>query len=75
MVTPPRKKTQEYYNAPPFGEDVCVPYAKRVDPDLNIIEVDNGNEDVFLTGRDKILKKYKFPEEHLNRLDPRIKAP
>ncbi|EGR30550.1 hypothetical protein IMG5_129360, partial [Ichthyophthirius multifiliis] len=51
----------------------CVIYARKVDADLTLIQMHPNTGDLFLTGKDKILKRYKQPEELLQKMDTRIK--
>lgn len=54
--------------------DVCPMYARKVDADLNHIAVNKISGDILSTGKDKILKRYKQPEELLAKMDTRIKV-
>ena len=55
--------------------DQCPQYGRKIDPDLYLIVVDPTNGDILLTGKDKILKKYKQPDELIIKMDLRIKVP
>lgn len=49
-------------------------YARKIDPDLNHIAVNLATGDLLCTGKDKILKRYKQPEELFVKMDTRIKV-
>lgn len=47
---------------------------RKTDPDLNRICPTN-SQDIFITGADKVLKRYKYPDENLQKMDLKIKLP
>lgn len=58
-----------------FEFDQCPQYGRKIDPDIYNLIVDPINKDIIATGNDKILKKYKQPDELLIKMDLRIKVP
>lgn len=42
-----------------IDNDVCPMYARKIDSDLNHITVNQITGDILLTGKDKIIKRYK----------------
>jgi WD40 repeat protein len=73
VVVPPNPNNK--YNNIKLELDQCPQYGRKIDPDLHLIAVDPTSGDIFLTGRDKILKKYKQPDELIIKMDLRIKVP
>lgn len=57
-----------------LSQDVCPIYARKVDSDMNHIAVNITTGDILCTGKDKILKRYKQPEELFVKMDTRIKV-
>lgn len=47
---------------------------RKTDPELNKICVSTQN-DFFLSGTDKNFKKYKYPDEKLEKMDLKVKLP
>lgn len=47
---------------------------RKTDPDMTKIALTN-TSDVLLTGLDKNIKRYKFPEENLAKIDLKVKLP
>jgi len=72
LSTPSDEIGLEYKKIP---VEECVLYGRKVDPDLNMILVHEPTGDLYLTGKDKIIKKYKCPDTLYSELDQRIKAP
>ena len=58
-----------------FELDQCPQYGRKIDPDIYHLAIDPENKDILTTGKDKILKKYKQPDELLIKMDLRIKVP
>jgi len=46
-----------------LSQSVCPIYARRIDPDLFTIAIHPTTGEVFLSGADKLLKKYKQPDD------------
>lgn len=42
-----------------MDNDVCPMYARKIDSDMNHIAVNQITGDILITGKDKILKRYK----------------
>ncbi|EAR97028.3 hypothetical protein TTHERM_00196190 (macronuclear) [Tetrahymena thermophila SB210] len=57
-----------------IDNDVCPVYARKIDPDMNHIAVNQVTGDILMTGKDKIVKRYKQPEELYAKMDTRIKV-
>jgi WD40 repeat protein len=47
---------------------------RKTDPEMTKICLSN-TTDIYLTGADKVLKRYKFPEEKLEKIDLKVKLP
>ena len=73
VVVAPNPNTK--YPALKLELDQCPQYGRKVDPDLYLSAVDPNTGDILLTGKDKILKKYKQPDELIIKMDLRIKVP
>jgi len=73
VIVPPNPSVK--YPSLKLELDQCPQYGRKIDPDLYLIAADNNNGDILLTGKDKILKKYKQPDELLIKMDLRIKVP
>ncbi len=58
-----------------FELDQCPQYGRKIDPDIYHLAIDSENKDILATGKDKILKKYKQPEELITKMDLRMKVP
>jgi hypothetical protein len=39
--------------------DTCAQFIRKVDPDLSLVYTNHNSGDIFCTGADKIIKKYK----------------
>jgi len=50
-------------------------FGRKIDYDLKICCVHPETGDVFCTGKDKILKRYKQPDEPLNKMELKTKIP
>lgn len=74
IATVPPNPTTKYQNLK-LELDQCPQYGRKIDPDLYLIAVDSTTGEVLLSGKDKILKKYKQPDELLIKMDLRIKVP
>lgn len=57
-----------------LDQEICPQFARRIDPDSNVIAVNDVTNEVYISGKDKLLKKYKLPEDYLDKLDKKIKA-
>lgn len=55
--------------------DLKLCYARKIDYDLKICAVHPETSDVFCTGKDKVLKRYKFPDEPLSKMELKTKIP
>ncbi len=53
----------------------CPIYARKVDADLTLIEIHTESGHILATGSDKVLKRYKHPEEFLLDMDCKLKVP
>ena len=58
-----------------FDTDACPIYIRRTDFLLNKIAVIESTGEVLVTGKDRMLKKYRFPDENILRTDPKSKPP
>lgn len=47
-------------------------FCRKTDPEMNKICLTNSS-DILLTGNDKVLKRYKYPEELLSKIDLKVK--
>lgn len=47
---------------------------RKIDPELTHI-IQHNATDLYLTGGDKVLKRYKYPEEKLDKIDLKVKLP
>lgn len=72
-IVPPNPLTK--YPALRLELDQCPQYGRKIDPDLYHICNEPNSGEILLTGKDKILKKYKQPDELLIKMDLRIKVP
>ncbi len=59
IVPPDLKKTHKELDLDP---EMLQLYARKVDYDLQHLAINPASGDVFTTGQDKILKRYKQPE-------------
>lgn len=42
---------------------------RRIDRGMQVVMANIYNGDIFVTGEDKLLKKYEFPTESINKID------
>lgn len=57
-----------------LGEDLVHPVYRKIDRGSNLVITNIYNGDLFVTGEDKLLKRYEFPTDHFSKLDMK-KAP
>jgi len=65
----------ENYHNKELDYEICPMYCRRIDFSLDKIAVIDSTGEVFLTGKDKFLKKYKIPDELVAKTNPGVKAP
>lgn len=70
-IVPP--DPESVYKDLKLENDVCPVYGRKIDQDMQQMCIQFSTGDLLLTGQDKILKKYKQPEELLSKLDMKIK--
>eukprot|EP00825_Cyclidium_porcatum_P004670 TRINITY_DN1220_c0_g1_i2.p1 TRINITY_DN1220_c0_g1~~TRINITY_DN1220_c0_g1_i2.p1 ORF type:complete len:1061 (-),score=222.02 TRINITY_DN1220_c0_g1_i2:1563-4745(-) len=56
-----------------LDNEACPQFGRKIDPDLQNMCLSLSTGDLLLTGNDKILKRYKQPEEQLAKLDMKVK--
>ena len=66
--------TENYQNVD-LDYEICPMYCRRIDYFLEKIAVVESSGEVYLTGKDKFLKKYKIPDELIAKTNPGFKAP
>ena len=75
LFAAPAPPTTENYHNKELDYDICPMYCRRIDFFLDKIASINASGEVFLTGKDKFLKKYKIPDELVAKTNPSAKAP
>ena len=75
LFAAPAPSTTESYHNKVLDYDICPMYCRRIDFDLEKVAVVDSTGEVFLTGQDKYLKKYKIPDELIAKTNPGVKAP
>ena len=64
--------------SPTFKElpsEIVTVKSKKIDFDINQMAVDPDTSDIFCTGEEKTVRRYKVPEELLQDMDSRLRAP
>eukprot|EP00828_Plagiopyla_frontata_P042912 TRINITY_DN6551_c0_g1_i9.p1 TRINITY_DN6551_c0_g1~~TRINITY_DN6551_c0_g1_i9.p1 ORF type:complete len:828 (-),score=112.12 TRINITY_DN6551_c0_g1_i9:145-2628(-) len=65
--------SQKPFENTPLDEIACPIFVRKIDPECNCLTT-FGNY-VAISGKDKLLKLYKFPEEALKHADLRVRVP
>lgn len=47
----------------PISETFTKPLYRKIDKGMNLVMANPYNSDIFVTGEDKFIKKYEFPNE------------
>jgi hypothetical protein len=59
----------------PLSEEVCPILYRKIDRGSNLVMANSQNQDIFVSGVDKLLKQYKCPEDPWRKVEFRKPPP